>query len=272
MNRKRNVLFFVLMMVLSLLSPLCAEAQSIPEERQLPRIVDNGAVLTDAEEASLLAKVDEISERQQCDVAIVTVESLEGKTVKLYADDFYDFNGYGMGEGDDGVLLLVSMNDRKWAITTYGKAIPTFTSAGLSYLEDQFRPLLTDGEYAQAFTVFAEQCDDYITQAASGTPYDTGNMPRGTFPFLTRLVMALAIGVIIAFVVVSHMKSQLKSVGFQKAAAAYEKQGSMNVTNRSDLFLYRNVSRRRKPKQSSGGGGMSTGSSGRSHGGSSGSF
>ncbi len=271
MNRKRNVFMLILMMVLSVVSPLSVKAQTIPEERQLPRLVDDGAILTDAEEATILSKLDEISERQQCDVAVVTVESLEGKGVKLYADDFYDFNGYGMGEGDDGVLLLVSMNDREWAITTYGKAIPAFTTAGLSHMEDQFRPLLTDGEYAQAFHTFADQCDDYITQAATGKPYDTGNMPRGTFPFLTRLAMALAIGLIIAFVVVTHMKSQLTSVGFQKAAAAYEKQGSMQIRNQSDLFLYRNVTRRRKPKQSSGGG-MSTGSSGRSHGGSSGSF
>ena len=41
-----------------------------------------------------------------------------GKTAEAYADDYYDYNGYGYGENDDGLLLLVSMGEREWAITT----------------------------------------------------------------------------------------------------------------------------------------------------------
>ena len=40
----------------------------------LPRLVDNADLLSNEEEQSLLAQLDEISERQQCDVVIVTVE------------------------------------------------------------------------------------------------------------------------------------------------------------------------------------------------------
>lgn len=271
MNQKR-IIIAVIMMVLSLVSPAYGKAQAIPEERQLPRLMDEGGILSISEESELLATLDEMSERHQCDVAVVTVKSLDGKKETRYADDFYDFNGYGMGDQKSGILLLVSMDERKWAISTYGKAISAFTESGLSYMEDRFQPLLTEGDYAEAFTLFAQMCDDYIAQAATGNPYDAGNMPKESFPFLPRLAISFVVGVIVAFAIVSSMKAQLKSVGFQKSAAAYEKQGSMHVTKRSDLFLYRNITKRRKPKQNSGGSGGRRGSSGRSHGGSSGSF
>ena len=37
-------------------------------------------------------------------LAVVTVNSLEGKTAEAYADDYYDYNGYGYGENDDGLF------------------------------------------------------------------------------------------------------------------------------------------------------------------------
>ncbi len=271
--QRKNIVFILVMLVLMLISPLEVMAkQTIPDERLLPRVVDDGAILNDGEEAELLAKVDEISERQNSDVAVVTIESLEGKTAMEYADDYFDYNGYGMGEDKAGILLLVSMNDREWWMTTHGSAMTAYTQEGQKFLSEQFQPYLSDGEYAQGFTVFADWCDDYLTQAATGKPYGSGNMPKAAFPFLPRLGMALIFGIIVGLVVVTYMKSQLKSVVRQQAATQYEKQDSMHVTAHSDLFLYCNVSRRERPKESSGGGGSHTSSSGESHGGSGGSF
>ena len=59
----------------------------------LPRLVDNADLLTDREERTLFAKLDEISQRQEADIVVVTVDSLNGKLPMAYADDFYDGNG-----------------------------------------------------------------------------------------------------------------------------------------------------------------------------------
>lgn len=85
--------------------------------------------------------------------------------------------------------------------------------------------------------------------------------------------MALGIGFLIAIIAVSVMKSKLKSVRRQPAASSYIRPDSFQVTQSQDIFLYRNVTRTARPKDtgsSSGGGHIS--SSGRSHGGSSGKF
>ncbi|NLK96277.1 MAG: TPM domain-containing protein [Clostridiales bacterium] len=248
-------------------------ATEIPEDRLLPRVVDNARLLTESEKAKLLVMVDEISERQQCDVAIVTVKSLDGKTSTEYADDFYDYNGYGMGSNDDGILLLISMQNRDWAISTYGYGIRAFTDAGQRYIMDQVTPLLSDAKYSEAFTSFADYCDDFITEAKAGKPYDTNNMPKGKVSPLW-ILGDLGIGAVIAFIIMFVMKKSLTTVEMQRTAKNYVVDGSLELTNDTDMFLYRNVNRTAKPKNNSSGGGSSThsSSSGRSHGGSSGSF
>lgn len=62
------------------------------------------------------------------------------------------------------------------------------------------------------------------------------------------ILICLLIGVVVAFIVTGIMKAQLKSVRKQRAAANYVVDGSFRLVNRTDMFLYRNVSRRERPK------------------------
>lgn len=99
-------LLLICLVSIVLLLPENISAGQIPEERLLPRLIDGADLLTDSEEAKLLERLDEISEKYQTDVVIVTNYSLEGKTSTAYADDFFDYNGYGFGENADGILFL----------------------------------------------------------------------------------------------------------------------------------------------------------------------
>ena len=233
----------------------------------MPRLVDQADLLTDAQEASLLSKLDSISNRQGMDVVVVTADTLDGKSPMAYADDFYDYNGYA----EDGILLLVSMEDSDWWISTAGYGITAFTDAGIEYLGNRFVPSLSDGDYAGAFEIYADHCDEFITQAKTGDPYDTHNLPKEPFDFLLNLAISFVIGLVIAAIATAVMKGKLKSVRAQAGASGYVKNGSMNVTHRQDLFLYRDVNRTAKPKDSSGSS-THTSSSGRSHGGGGGKF
>lgn len=245
---------------------------NLPDGRLRPRLVDEANLLRRAEAEELLETLDEISERQRCDVIVVTVNSLDGKRPRDFADDFYDYNGYGYGTAHDGILLLLSMEARDWWMTTTGYGTTAFTDAGLDYMSDQFLPKLKDNNYAKAFTIFAELCDDFITQAKTGKPYDTGNLPHAPMSVLWIFV-SLAAGILLAFIPVTIMKGKLKSVRSQPAANSYIVQNSMNLTNQRDLFLYANTTRTARPKESkSGGSSTHRSSSGRSHGGRGGKF
>ena len=250
-------------LMLILLLSLCAVT---PAFAQTPRLVDQADLLFEWQRESLEDKLDAVSTRHGLDVVVVTADTLNGQSPRDYADDFFDYNGYAK----DGILLLVSMEDRDWWISTAGYGITAFTDAGIEYLGEQFVPALSDGDYEEAFEIYAEVCDEFITQAKSGDPYDVHNLPREPFRLFRNLVICLLIGFVLALIVTAVMKGQLKTVRAQYGAADYVKAGSLNVTHRQDLFLYRNVSRTPKPKD----GGSSThrSSSGRSHGGGGGKF
>lgn len=243
---------FVLLCVLAVCFAVVIPAAAADQ----PRLVDNADLLADSEETALLTKLDEISERQQFDVVVVTVTDLDGENITDYADDFYDYNGYGFGEEYDGVLLLVSVGDRECWMSTCGYGITAFSDSDIDYILDEFAEEYQSGNYAEAFNVFAEYCDEYVTIARDSEKFD---------PLFTG-VIAIVVGFLIAFIATSVMKGQLKTVRSKSEASEYTKRGSLQVTESRDFFLYRTVSRRAKPKENSG---SSThrSSSGRSHGG-----
>ena len=238
------------------------------------RLVDDANLLSASEKSELTALLDEISERQQLDVVIVTVNSTGGKSPRTFADDYYDNNGYGFGANADGVLLLIAMDSRDYYITTTGYGITAFTDAGIAYISDRFVDDLSGGDYASAFETYAELCDEFVKEAKNGMPYDKGHMPKEPYPFVSSLLISLAVGFLIAFIATAIMRSKLKTVRSKAGATDYVKEDSFRVTRSFDFFLYRTVSRRAKPKDTSSGGGSSThsSSSGRSHGGGGGKF
>jgi uncharacterized protein len=259
MKKKFFVAMFALMLCLSLTIPaLAAESQ--------PRLEDRADLLNASEERDLLEKLDEISTRQEMDVVVVTIDSLNGVSAMGYADDFYDYKGYAF----DGVLLLVSMEDRDWWISTSGYGETAFTDAGIDHIGELVQVELSDDNYAKAFDIFAEKCDEFITQARSGDPFDTHNLPKEPFDVLIWLIISLVIGLIVALIATGIMRGKLKSVRSKYQASDYVRPGSMNVTMAREFFLYRHVSRTPRPKASSSGTHIS--SSGRSHGGGGGKF
>ena len=176
---KIKIMSLLLSMVLFLFVPfLNIQAAS----NHPARLVDQAELLTAEEQQQIQAKLDEVSELHHCDAVVMTVNSLEGKTATEYADDAFDYDGYGLGEDKAGILFLVDMGDRNWATSTHGYAITAFTDARLSYIEEKLVSYLGDGEYAEAFNCFAEQCDRFLTQAETGEPYDVDNMPETILP------------------------------------------------------------------------------------------
>ena len=266
MKRKLLSVLFAVVICFSAAIPVCAE-------ESLSRLMDESDLLTDREETSLLSQLDNISENQEMDIVVVTTDSLEGYTPQEYADNVFDYCGYGIGENRDGLLLLVSIEDNDWHISTSGYAITAFTDAGREYMSEQFLPYLSDGEYYKAFSTYADLCDQFITQAKTDEPYDVGNLPKEPFKIWFNVLIALGIGFVFAIIVVLYMKSKLKSVRFQPAASSYVRNGSMNVTQSGDFFLYSHLDRRARPKDNdSGGSSTHTSSSGSTHGGGGGKF
>ena len=248
-----------------------AAEENVPQQT----VYDDAALLTPEEIETLESELDAAGEKTGWNMLMLTTDDTNGKTTQEYADDFFDYNDYGMGEDKSGILFLITMSERKRCISTHGEAIQIFTDAGQEYMTDNFGSYLSDGEYYEGFMKFADLCEEFIIQAQSGEPYDVENLPEETIPFYMIFLISLVIGFVIALIVTGVMRSRMKTVHMKPDAADYMKDGSLHINRSRDIFLYHQVTRTAKPKEeSSGGGGSSThtSSSGETHGGSSGSF
>ena len=237
MNKRILNLLLVLLICFALTVPAFAEAGNF-------HMVDTAGLLTSIQEAALESKLAEISARQGTEVCIVTVNSLEGMIIADYSEYFYDY----YMDGVPAVVLFIAMDEREWDIAAYGGAEVSFNAAGREYIGGQILDSLSDEDFNGAFTDFATLCDDFLTQAAAGEPYGSGNLPKEPMAWYSILI-ALGIGLIVALIVTGTMKSALKSVAMRHAAE-YVRPGSLQLTRSQDIFLYRTVSRRERPKSS----------------------
>ena len=250
-----------------------ASTRTIPTERLKPRLVDDADILSDSEESQLIQKLDRISEEYQIDVVAFTCNSLGGRTPEQYADDYYDYNGFGMGSGYDGFVIMISMEQHDTAFSGHGKGVEIFTNYGQDFLWDQILPDMKDGDYYDALDKYADISEDFIKEWQKGTPYDVDHRAKGKLS-LGWITGAIIGGAVIGLIVSESIKSELTSVSMQHGAEDYIRKGSFKLTVKRDNFLYKNVTRTRIESSSGGSGsrgGTSThhSSSGRSHSGSS---
>lgn len=236
MKKASTILICMLMLLSAVFTPSATTGKG-------PRVLDEGALLTFDECEFLTERLDKISEKYTCDVVIVTTFSLDGMNAEEYSDYIYQIGLYGQGNNDDCIMLLVSTEYNDWALTPYGDASDIFTTSKQDGMVSNFKPFLSDGDFYGAFEAFADDCEEI---------FET----HGKIQVKPLWIgAAVIIGIIIAFIVVFIMKSQLKTVRFQPAASNYLKEGSLNITQSRDIFLYSTVTRTPKPKNTSSSGG-----------------
>ena len=282
MNKKVISILFAFILCLCMAVPAFAvedTTAAIGFADEYSRVLDYAGVLTQEEDDKLVEQFDEIANRQKVDIVICFTNGLDGMTTADYAEDLYEKNNYGYGENKDGIMLLVSFENRDWYIATRGYAIKAFTDSGIQYVGNQIKDDLANKNYYDAAEYFGQLCDSLIADAKSGNAYDEnfGAEDEDTgfvAPPPLWILISIAVGIVVALIVVGVMKGKLKTVRRQAAASNYLKDGSLNIIESNDVFLYSSVSKTAKPKDDDNNGGSSTheSSSGNTYGGGGGKF
>ena len=232
-----------------------------------PSITDRAGYLMQSELDELTKDLDAVREKYDFEVAIYTESTMTSATAQASADDIYDYNGYGAGENDDGIMLYICSDTREYHFTTHGKGLEYFNTNGLIYLESQVLPYLSEDDYYGAFNAYIETADELLEMAESGTPYN--EKQYSTKYLIGVIIVCLIAPLLIALWMMNRKLKKMKTAVENDYAAHYMKPGSMNITVSRDLFLYSRITKTEKPKSNSG---THTSSSGRTHGGRGGSF
>jgi len=231
------------------------------------RVVDSAGLLSADKMASLQELADTISVTYDFDLVIVTENGIGNARPRDYADDFFDNNGYGLGQDRDGCLFLVVIGTRDYWFSTSGRGIGIFNDAAAGKLEKDALNFLRKDDYYNAFDAFAKNWEVFLALDAKGRHYNVFYEYNVVLVILAWLV-SLGIG----FLIVGIWKKSMNTALPQTQAAAYAIPGSLSFEVQQDQFLYSNISKTARASDSGSSGGVHTSSSGRSHGGRGGKF
>ncbi|WP_082116154.1 TPM domain-containing protein [Hymenobacter terrenus] len=105
--------WFLLVLLLALLSAAGASAQNIPPRPDPPRLVNDLAHLMQSSEvAALEQKLVAYNDSTSSQIAVVTVPNLDGDEIANYAQKLYESWGIGRKGKNNGILVLVAQQER----------------------------------------------------------------------------------------------------------------------------------------------------------------
>lgn len=283
MIRKILVFLFSLFLMFPLSSPVFATES----KDTLPIIIDQADILYSTDEQMLNSKALELASDYDMDIVILTVDTLDGIDTQDYADAFFE-----QFYGEDGILFLLAMAEREWYISTAGEAIYALTDYGIQDVGECAVSYFSEGSYYDGFVAYLDALNIYLHAYQNGSTIDgyadySGDYYHGDREEIvyrdsgltggSRLMIALAIGLVSAGITLWVMRLGMNSKRAQRSAEVYLKTGSYRLHTHADMFLYSNIHKvRRQQNNNSGsrGGGSSVhrSSGGRRHGGGGGKF
>ncbi len=219
-------------------------------------IIDHLGVMSQGELDVLQSGSDHLGETYHLDVVILLTDDTDGKISRDFADDFYDQHNYGLGSDEDGLLMLVNMDQREIWITTAGKAIDLFTDQRIDAVTASVASFLADGDFYEAGKEFLFQVEHYATL---GVPADQYREPTETSPssYMEKVVRMITFWplYIVALVIAGVATLAVSSTHSSKSTVTshtYDTEGSFQITNSRDEFLRETTTHTKIQKASTG--------------------
>ena len=246
MKKRLLCLLLTLITVLALCASVSGERTSCPE---LDHVTDAAGLLTESEREQLEKMAEQVTQKYRVGVYIVTVGDYRDYNQDgVYKATYTIYHDYTMGEGPnrDGIMLLLSMDDRDWAMFCYGSRCEyAFNSYGQQKLEKVFLDNFGENDWYGGFEDYVKECRVYLEKAANGKPV------RASLFFPMLVVIGLSLLAAIAIVAVIWQK--MDNVSEKATANAYVAAG-LRLTEQTDRFTHKTTSSRKIERSSSSGG------------------
>ena len=224
----KKILFILTMLAAFLVNGVALAASSL---------VDNADLLSPRQEREVLQVLEQVEKVHNVRVAVVTMPSIGNNSMAAYANKLVD-DVYNDGAKGNMVLLQVT-DQRKWYISTDRKLKDiTGTNDAVNYMSKAFVSYLSNGDYANAYKVYATKANDLLDYyAKNGKPVKK----EKPFPNEPALVFALFGAFIFTKSVRKSLLDSMSNVNAAVAADAYLDERSFELKDSSDTYMYSNV-------------------------------
>lgn len=172
-----------------------------------PRVFDQAGLFSETEIIQLEEKIAQCRKSTKMDVVIVSAYADGERSAEEYADDYYDYGGFGVGKKASGVLLLYYMDGPgqpggECYISTVGTMINMLTDERIESILDDVYGDLGNRDFAGATEHFLEDVKAYVKEGVESGQYtydrDTGEIVRYHSIRLYEVAIAMVIAGILA--------------------------------------------------------------------------
>jgi len=137
--------YFALFLLLFV--PVYSIAFTVPE-KPTGFVQDYAQILSFEQAQTLENKLEQFERGTTNEIAVVTIPSLDGDVIESVAQEIFTKWGIGKKDKNNGVLLLISLQDRKTRIHTGYGVEGDLTDVGTSYIQqDIIAPAFRGGDY-----------------------------------------------------------------------------------------------------------------------------
>ena len=171
------------------------------------RVFDQAGLFSETEIIQLEEKIAQCRKSTKMDVVIVSAYADGERSAEEYADDYYDYGGFGVGKKASGVLLLYYMDGPgqpggECYISTTGTMINMLTDERIESILDDVYGDLGNRDFAGATEHFLEDVKAYVKEGVESGQYtydrDTGEIVRYHSIRLYEVAIAVVIAGILA--------------------------------------------------------------------------
>ena len=252
-NRRRFLCLLVIVLLLPVLTVFASEYTFV---------YDEAGILDQQQWLELTEMAEDTSVRYGCGLYIVTVwdYSEYGGSVRGAAENIFLANDFGLGSDDNGVLLLLSMAERDYALIAHGEiGNSAFTDYGKDVLSEEFLDDFRYDSWADGFEDYLLTSEAFLSAAEAGSPVDVamGSVGAGAPPVW---IMVLLIPALIAGVSCGIMAASMKTARKKTNVNDYRQQAQL--LGHRDQFITRTVVRQKIESSTSSSGGTRVNSGG----------
>lgn len=216
---------------------------------EMKYVFDVSDLLSFEQWEELESRAETISKRQNCGLYFALVDDF---TDYGYGDIYevtytiYHDNELGMGENRDGIIVMLSMKERDYAMFVYGEyAEYVFNEYGQLMLEEAFLDDFGENDWYGGISHYLDTCDEFLTKAEEGKPVRESPLPS--------IAIATGVSCLIAAIVCSVFKYRMRTVHQQTEANAYITEGGLQLTDQYDQYTHTTETRTKIEKESSSG-------------------
>jgi uncharacterized protein len=199
--RRRGKFLFLVLAVVVFAMP--AVAEPISSLKPTGYVNDFAGVLSAATQSQLNEMCRQVDRKAGAQIAVVTIKSTDGEDIFKYSVDLYQKWGIGQKGKDRGVLVLLSVQDRKYYINVGYGLEPLLPDGKVGGFGREAVPYLKKGDYDGAVSLLTSRVVDVIAKDAGVQITTSQPTPIASDePAATQVSPGAIIGLIVLVIVV----------------------------------------------------------------------